>query len=228
MPIVAICANTPILPSRPVDATVLVDQPDVKTQIPIEKSDAFLSSKITFGENAKNLVKYGEFSKFGRFRQKSRNGHKTPTQYRSNAHFGMFQKLQNLPCIYPSEEMHLDRVNHRPFSSDLKFVFCPVIYWVWWHFVGFGRKVADRRFAPVFVRLPLNCSCTCTRADSSVPRAIAGHARYIAGFDDRLDIRAIQDDIFSKYVPPHVNIFFIDPAGWCSRRSSSRPLPVLS
>ena len=27
-------------------------------------------------------------------------------------------------------------------------------------------------------------------------------------FDDRLDIKAIQDDISSKYVPPHVNIFY--------------------
>ena len=28
-------------------------------------------------------------------------------------------------------------------------------------------------------------------------------------FDDRLDIKAIQTDISSKYVPPHVNIFCI-------------------
>ncbi len=74
------------------------------TEISIKKSDAFFGSKITFGENVKTLVKYGEFSKSARSSQKSRNRHKTPTQYRSNAHFGTFQKLQNLPCIYPSED----------------------------------------------------------------------------------------------------------------------------
>ena len=40
----------------------------------IKKSDAFGGSKITFGEIVTNLVKYGEFSEFGKFRQKSRNG----------------------------------------------------------------------------------------------------------------------------------------------------------
>ena len=77
-----------------------------KTGLSIEKSDAFLGSKITFGEIAKNLVNYGEFSESGRFRKKCQKGDETPTQYRSNAHFGTFQKLQKRSMIYPSE-MHL-------------------------------------------------------------------------------------------------------------------------
>ncbi len=35
----------------------------------------FLGSKITFGEIVKNLVKYGEFSEYGRSRPKSKKGH---------------------------------------------------------------------------------------------------------------------------------------------------------
>ncbi len=35
----------------------------------------------------------------------------------------------------------LHRVKLSAFSSDLKFVFCPVIYWVRWHFVGFEDLV---------------------------------------------------------------------------------------
>ncbi len=43
------------------------------THISIEKSDAFFGTKkITFGENAENLVKYGEFSESVRFRPRSR------------------------------------------------------------------------------------------------------------------------------------------------------------
>ncbi len=48
---------------------ILVRHPNL-----IEKSDAFFKPKITFGKNAKILVKYGEFSESARFRQKSRNG----------------------------------------------------------------------------------------------------------------------------------------------------------
>ena len=32
-------------------------------------------------------------------------------------------------------------------------------------------------------------------------------AKVYRWFDDRLDIKAIQTDISSKYVPPHVNVF---------------------
>ncbi len=35
----------------------------------------FLGSKITFGENVKTLVKLGEFSESGRFRQKCQKRH---------------------------------------------------------------------------------------------------------------------------------------------------------
>ncbi len=47
--------------------------------------------KITFGEIAKTLVKYGEFSESGRFRRNARKGDETPTQYRSTRD----QKLQH-------------------------------------------------------------------------------------------------------------------------------------
>ena len=62
-------------------------------------------------------------------------------------------------CTFPPEKsqkrvlnlkMHLDRGIDRRFSSDLTFVFYPVIYWVWWHFVGFGRKVAGPCFVGSF------------------------------------------------------------------------------
>ncbi len=54
----------------------------------------FLRPKITFGENGESLVNYGENAESGRFRKKSKKGDETPTQYRSNAHFGTFQKTQ--------------------------------------------------------------------------------------------------------------------------------------
>ena len=46
-----------------------------------------------------------------------------------------------------------------------------------------------------------------------------GHAKVYRWFDDRLDIKAIQTDISSKYVPPHVNIFYCFLAAWYSPRS---------
>ena len=46
----------------------------------------------------------------------------------------------------------------------------------------------------------------------------------ISMFDDRLDIKAIQTDISSKYVPPHVNIVFsISYAGISTNLSDSVP-----
>jgi cytochrome b6 len=33
-------------------------------------------------------------------------------------------------------------------------------------------------------------------------------SKYTIGLKERLEIQAIADDISSKYVPPHVNIFF--------------------
>ncbi len=63
----------------------------------------FLGSKITFGENGESLVKCWENAESGRFRQKSRNGHQTPTQYRSNAVFRPDQKSRAFThprCIF--------------------------------------------------------------------------------------------------------------------------------
>ncbi len=46
-----------------------------RVKISIEKSDAFLGPKITFGENAKTLVNYGEFSESAGSSPKSKKRH---------------------------------------------------------------------------------------------------------------------------------------------------------
>ncbi len=64
----------------------------------------FLGVKITFGESGKTLVKYGEMPNLADSAKNPEMGAKTPTQYRSNAHFRPLQKLQKRSMIYPYED----------------------------------------------------------------------------------------------------------------------------
>jgi cytochrome b6 len=74
-----------------------------------------------------------------------------------------------------------------------------------------GSEATDRAaLVPLDQSQPpdLQAQPECFSAFTTFPPLAASHARVYRWFDDRLDIKAIQDDISSKYVPPHVNIFY--------------------